>query len=192
MVRLYNLKEIFYLDLWPIGPGMVVITDPKLMDNSSLPKPLPIHPFTAVFLKPMFGEGTMAATNGALWKKMATAVSPAFSMGHVLGMMNIMVDECLLFQEKLEELAAGGDVFSMEELVAKLVFGIVSTATFGEPQYSQTVGSQILKDLRDLVNLARGETDPLIAYNPMVQIPRRWKRHCIVSRLDSSLRQKVK
>ncbi|KAF5722993.1 cytochrome P450 monooxygenase [Fusarium mundagurra] len=191
MVHVYNLEEIFYLDLWPVGPGMVVITDPKLLDNSSLPKPLPIHPFTAVFLKPMFGEGTMAATNGALWKKMATAVSPAFSMGYVLGITNIMVDECLLFQEKLEELAVGGDVFSMEELVAKLVFGIVSTVTFGEPQYSQTIGSQILKDLRDLVNLAQGETDPLIAYNPMVQIPRRWKRHRVVSRLDSSLRQKV-
>ncbi|CZR46592.1 uncharacterized protein FPRO_12042 [Fusarium proliferatum ET1] len=191
LARLYNLEEIFYLDLWPIASGMVVIIDPKLMDNSSLPKPLPIHPFTAVFLKPMFGEGTMAATNGALWRKMATAVSPAFSMSHVLGMTNIMIDECLLFQEKLDELAAGGDVFSMEELVAKPVYDIVSTATFGEPQHSQTVESQILKDLRDLVNLAQGETDPLIAYNPMVQIPRRWKRHRIVSRLHSSLRGNV-
>ncbi|KAF4434963.1 cytochrome P450 [Fusarium acutatum] len=191
MVHSYSLKEIFYLDLWPIGPGVVVITDPKLMDNSSLPKPLPIHPFTAVFLKPMFGEGTMAATSGALWRKMTTAVSPAFSMGHVLGMTNIMVDECLLFQEKLDELAVAGDAFSMEELVAKSVFSIASTVTVGEPQYSQTVGSQVLKDLRDLVNLAQGETDPFIAYNPMVQIPRRWKRHRIVSRLNSSLRQKV-
>ncbi|KAF5666480.1 cytochrome P450 monooxygenase [Fusarium circinatum] len=191
MVRLYNLKEIFYLDLWPISPGIVVITDPKLLDNSSLPKPLPIHPFTAVFMKPMFGEGTMAATSGASWRKMATVVSPAFSMGHVLGMTNVMVDECLLFQEKLDELAVGGDVFSMEELVAKLVFGIVSIVTLGEPQYSQTVGSQILEDLRDLVNLAQGETDPLIAYSSMVQIPRRWKRRRIVRRLERSLRGKV-
>ncbi|KAF5654761.1 cytochrome P450 monooxygenase [Fusarium sp. NRRL 25303] len=191
LARLYNLEEIFYLDLWPIASGMVVIIDPKLIANSSLPKPLPIHPFTAVFLKPMFGEGTMAATNGALWRKMATAVSPAFSMSQVLGMTSIMIDECLLFQEKLDELAVGGDVFSMEELVAKPVFGIVSKVTFGETQHSQTVGSQILKDLRDLVNLAQGETDPLVAYNPMVQIPRRWKRHRIVSRLHNSLRGKV-
>lgn len=191
LARLYNLEEIFYLDLWPISSGMVMIIDPKLMDNSSLLKPLPSHPFTVVFLKPMFGEGTMAAANGALWRKMVTVVSPAFSMSHVLGMTNIMIDECLLFQEKLDELAVGGDVFSMEELVAKPVFGIVSTATFGETQHSQTVESQILKDLRDLVNLAQGETDPLIAYNPMVQIPRRWRRHRIVSRLHNSLRGKV-
>ncbi|KAJ0143446.1 Anucleate primary sterigmata protein B, partial [Fusarium oxysporum f. sp. albedinis] len=168
-----TLKEIFYLDLWPIDPGMVVITDPKLMGNSSRPKPLPIHPLTAVFMKPMLGEGTMAATNGALWRKIATAVSQTFSMGHVLGMTSITVDECLLFQEKLDELAVTGDVFSMEELIARLVFGMVSI------------------DLRELVNLAGGETNPLIAYNPMVQTPRRWKRHRIVSRLDRSLRQKV-
>ncbi|EXM02713.1 hypothetical protein FOIG_06853 [Fusarium odoratissimum NRRL 54006] len=111
IVHLYNLEEIFYLDLWPIGPDMVVITDPRLMGNSSLPKPLPIRPLTAVFMKPMLGEGTMAATNGALWRKIATAVSPAFSMGRVLGMTSIMVDECLLFQEKLDELAVTGDVF---------------------------------------------------------------------------------
>uniref|UniRef100_A0A0D2XJG7 Uncharacterized protein n=1 Tax=Fusarium oxysporum (strain Fo5176) TaxID=660025 RepID=A0A0D2XJG7_FUSOF len=109
----------------------------------------------------------MAATNGALWRKIATAVSPAFSMGHVLGMTSIMADECLLFQEKLDELAVTGDVFSMEELIARLAFGIVSIVTLGEPQHSQAVGSQILKDLRDLVNLAGGETNPLIAYNPM-------------------------
>ncbi|EWZ47093.1 hypothetical protein FOWG_13958 [Fusarium oxysporum f. sp. lycopersici MN25] len=131
-----TLKEIFYLDLWPIGPGMVVITDPKLMGNSSRPKPLPIHPLTAVFMKPMLGEGTMAATNGALWRKIATAVSQTFSMGHVLGMTSIMVDECLLFQEKLDELAVTGDVFSMEELIARLVFGMVSIVTLGEPQHS--------------------------------------------------------
>ncbi|KAF4501196.1 cytochrome P450 [Fusarium agapanthi] len=87
---------------------------------------------------------------------MATAVSPPFSMGHILGVANSMIDECLLFQEKLDELAVGGDVFSMEELVAKL-----------------------------------GETDPLIAYSPMVQIPRRWKRRRIVRRLDGLLREKV-
>ncbi|EWG46910.1 hypothetical protein FVEG_16035 [Fusarium verticillioides 7600] len=173
MVRLYNLKEIFYLDLWPIGPSMVVIIDPKLMDNSTLPKPLPIHPLTAVFMKPMLGEGTMAAINGALWRKIAAAVIPAFSMSHVLGITSIMIDECLLFQERLDKSAVGGDVFSMDGLVAKLVFGIVSTVTLGESQHAQTVGSQILKDSRNLVNLARGETDPLIAYNPMVQIPRR-------------------
>ncbi|KAF4950313.1 hypothetical protein FGADI_8296 [Fusarium gaditjirri] len=150
-----------------LGPGMVVITDPKLMDSSSLPKPLPIHPLTAVSMKPMLGEGTMAAANGAIWKKIATAISPAFSMSTVLGMASIMVDECLLFQEKLDELAVTGDVFSMEELIAKLVFGIASTVTLGEPQHSQTVGSQILKDSRDLVNLAREETDPPIACNPV-------------------------
>lgn len=173
MVRLYNLKEIFYLDLWPIGPSMVVIIDIKLMDNSTLPKPLPIHPLTAVFMKPMLGQGTMAAINGALWTKIAAAVIPAFSMSHVLGITNIMIDECLLFQERLDKSAVGGDVFSMDGLVAKLVFGIVSTVTLGESQHAQTVGSRILKDSRDLVNLARGETDPLIAYNLMVQIPRR-------------------
>ncbi|QGI85386.1 unnamed protein product [Fusarium fujikuroi] len=191
LARLYNLEEIFYLDLWPIASGVVVIIDPKLMDNSSLPKPLPIHPFTAVFLKPMFSEGTMSAANGALWRKMVTAVSPTFSMSRVLGMTNIMIDECLLFQEKLDELAVGGDVFSMEELVAEPVFGIVSKVTFGETQHSQTAESQILKHLRDLVNLAQGETDPLIAYKPMVQIPRRWKRHRVVSRLHYSLRGKA-
>jgi cytochrome P450 len=173
MVRSYNLEAMFYLDLWPIGPGMVVIADPKLMDNSLLPKPLPIHPFTAIFLKPVFGEGTMAATNGTLWRKMTTAVSPAFSMGHVLGMTNSMIDECLLFQEKLDELAVGEKAFSMEELVAKPVFNLASTVMVGKPRHSQTVGSQILKDLRDLVNLAQGETDPFIAYDPMIQIPRR-------------------
>jgi cytochrome P450 len=191
MVRLYNLREIFYLDLGPLGPSMVVITNPRLMDNSSLPKPLPLHPITAVFMKPMLGEGTMAAANGALWRKIATAVSPAFSMSYVRSMTSIMVDECLFFQQQLDKLAVTGDVFSMKELIAKLVFGIASTVTLGEPQYSQTIGSQTLKGSRDLVNLAQGEMDLRISYNPAVQIPRRWKRRQIASRLDISLIERV-
>ena len=127
-----------------------------------------------VFMKPMWGEGTIAATSGPLWKKLHTAMSPAFSWTHVRGLTGLMIDESILFKRKLDELSFTGESFSMEELVAKFIFGIVSMVTLGIPLHAQTAGSQDLDDLRELVNLARDESDVRVAYNPIVQIPRRW------------------
>ncbi|KAM0551330.1 hypothetical protein ACHAPJ_008436 [Fusarium lateritium] len=191
ITRRHNIDGIFYLDLWPIGPGTVIITDPKLIEQAPLPRPLPVHPMAGVFMKPMWGEGTIAATSGPLWKKLHTAMSPAFSWTHVRGLTGLMIDESILFKRKLDELSFTGEIFSMEELVAKFIFGIVSMVTLGIPLHAQTAGSQDLDDLRELVNLAREESDVRVAYNPIVQIPRRWRRRQVLNRLEPSLLNKI-
>ncbi|KAJ4247871.1 hypothetical protein NW762_013082 [Fusarium torreyae] len=103
ITRQYNIDGIFYLDLWPAGPGTVIVNDPTLIEQAPLPRPLPVHPMAAVFMKPIWGEGTIAATSGPLWKKLHTAMSPAFSWAHVRGLTGLMVDQTMLFRHKLQE-----------------------------------------------------------------------------------------
>ncbi|QPC73089.1 hypothetical protein HYE68_003841 [Fusarium pseudograminearum] len=157
----YNLEGIFYLDLWPIGPGLVIISDPKLIEQAHIPRPMVPHPMTNTFLAPMVGDGNIATKGGTEWKKLHNTMSPAFSRAHAHGMVGVMVDESRLFRSKLDELSATGQVFSMEELD--------------------------LADMREMVNLAEEEGDPRIAYNPLIQVPRRLKSYRIRQRLEASL-----
>lgn len=183
----YNIQGIFYLDLWPIGPGTVVITDPKLIELAPMPRPLPVHPQTDVFMPLMVGKGCIAALSGTLWKRMYNAMIPAFSPTHVRNLTGVMVDEAVVFRSQLEKLSVTGEIFSMEEVVSKVAFDIVARVIFNVPLHAQTTGSQDHADLRGLVSLARQETDIRVAYSPIIQIPRRWRRRQVVKRLESSL-----
>ncbi|UZP45306.1 hypothetical protein NXS19_013118 [Fusarium pseudograminearum] len=94
----YNLEGIFYLDLWPIGPGLVIISDPKLIEQAHIPRPMVPHPMTNTFLAPMVGDGNIATKGGTEWKKLHNTMSPAFSRAHAHGMVGVMVDESRLFR----------------------------------------------------------------------------------------------
>jgi cytochrome P450 len=187
----YNIQGIFYLDLWPIGPGTVVITDPKLIELAPTPKPLPVHPQTDAFLSLMVGNGSIAALNGVLWKKMHNAMSPVFSATHVRNLTGVMVDEAVVFRSQLEKLSDTGKTFPMEEAVSRVLFDIVARVIFNVPLHAQTTGSQIHADLRGLVNLARQETDIRVAYNPIIQISRRWRRRQVVKKIELSLLNRI-
>jgi cytochrome P450 len=187
----YNIEGIFYLDLWPIGPGTVVITDPKLIELAPIPRPLSVHPQTDVFMSLMVGKGCIAALSGTLWKRMYNAMSPVFSPAHVRSLTGVMVDEAVVFRSRLERLSATGEIFSMEEVVSKVAFDIVARVVLNAPLRAQTTGSQDHADLRGLVNLARQETDIRVAYNPIIQISRRWRRRQVVKKIELSLLNRI-
>src|SRR2546423_8428543 len=79
----YNLKGVFYVDLWPVAPSQVVLIEPDLMNQVTVTKPLPQHPMANEFLSPVVGENVIAAVNGPAWKKVHNAMAPAFSMTNV-------------------------------------------------------------------------------------------------------------
>ncbi|KAF5236504.1 hypothetical protein FAUST_6489 [Fusarium austroamericanum] len=183
----YNLEDIFYLDLWPIGPSLVIITDPILIEQDHIPRPMVPHPFTNKFMAPIAGVDIIPTKSGTEWKKLRNDMSPAFSRAHTHNMVGVMVNESKLLRGKLDEFLATGQVFSMEELLNKTIFGIVSRHLLNDESYAQKAGRQDLADMRELIDLAREESDPRIAYNPLVQIPRRMKRYIVRRKLDASL-----
>ncbi|KAM0360355.1 hypothetical protein HYE67_006433 [Fusarium culmorum] len=182
IVHRYNLEGVFYLDLWPIGPSLVIITDPKLIEQAHIPRPMVPHPFTNTFMAPIAGDDIIPTKSGTEWKKLRNDMSPAFSRAHAHSMVGVMVNEIKLLRGKLDELSATGQVFSMEGLLNKTIFGIVSRHLLNDESYAQD-----LADMRELIDLAQEASDPRIACNPFVQIPRRMKRFIVQKRLEASL-----
>ncbi|KAL6357151.1 hypothetical protein LRP88_10770 [Fusarium phalaenopsidis] len=167
MARRYNLDGIFYVDLWPVGPGSCLVTDPDLLDQITVRKILPHHPMAEDFLSAMIGRGSIGGANG------------------------LFVDECVQFRKNLDKLAATGEVFSMEHLSARLIFDVIARIVFNFPLHAQTTGSQDLEDLRELILLVEGQSDITIAYNPVEQIKRWWRRRQVLGRLHPSILGKI-
>ncbi|KAM5341846.1 hypothetical protein ACJ41O_014877 [Fusarium nematophilum] len=191
IARRYSLSGIFYLDLWPIGPPSVVLSDPDLLDEITVRKPLPQHPHAEEFLNTIIGRGAIAGVNGPVWKWLHHAMAPAFSWSHIRSLTGVMVDECGIFRQNLDKLASTGEVFSMEDLSGRLIFDVISRIVFNFPLNAQTTGSQDLDDLRELIVLANKQMDISVALNPLVRIARWWRRRSVLKRLHPSVRGKI-
>ncbi|KAJ5604924.1 cytochrome P450 [Penicillium lagena] len=189
--RKYSLEGIFYLDMWPVAPSMIVVSDPELLDQVTVVKPLPQHQMSEDFLAPITGRNVIAATNGPVWKKLHNAMLPAFSWSHIRSVTGVVVDECMLFREALDKLAASGEAFSMEEMGAKLIFDVIARIVFNTSLHAQTTGSAYLDDLRELIRLAEGQSDITLAFNPIARVKSWWKMRQVNGRLNTSIKGKI-
>ncbi|KAF2971661.1 hypothetical protein GQX73_g1881 [Xylaria multiplex] len=141
----YNLKGIWYLDLWPLADTQVVLTEPEPMDAVQVARGFDVKAEDS--LRPLVGSNAIAAANGPVWKQLHHAMAPAFSTSHVRTQIGLMVAETLLFCDSLKSFSRSKDVFSMEAEASKLVFDIVGRIIFDFPLYAQTKGSTCVKVL---------------------------------------------
>jgi cytochrome P450 len=191
IARKYNLPGIFYIDLWPVGPPSAIVTDPDLLEQITVTKVLQMHQMAEDFMSPIVGSGVVATANGPVWKSLHRAMSPAFSWSHIRSLTDLIVDECAIFRTNLDKRVKTGELFSLEDLSAKLIFDVIARVVFNFPLNAQTTNSQHLQDLHELVALVEGQADITVAYNPVEQF-RRWRRRSALSkRLDPFIIGKI-
>jgi cytochrome P450 len=183
----YNLKGIFYMDLWPIAGPQVVITDIDLMDQVHVKRAFPQHKMADDFLAPILGHNVIATANGKTWKMLHNAMAPAFAPSHVKNLVMVFTEEALIFRNTLDKLSKTGEVFSMEDTAAKLIFDIIARIVFHFPLNAQTQGSQYLSDLREMVHLVEAQ----LSFNPIVKINAFFKRKAILKRLHDSILSQI-
>jgi cytochrome P450 len=188
IARKYNLKGIFYIDLWPIAPSSVVLSDPELLDQVTVVHPLRISKFADDFLAPMIGHNVIAAVNGPIWKKLHNSMAPAFSWSHIKNLTGVMVEETMHFRNALDGLAKTGEVFSMEETSMKLIFDVITRIVFSFSLNAQTEGSSYLDDLREMIHLAENQ----LSFNPFVHLMTFFKKRKVLGRLHPSILTKIR
>ncbi|KAF2228137.1 cytochrome P450 [Elsinoe ampelina] len=187
ITRKYNLKGIFYLDLWPVADAQVIVLDPDLMNRVDINLSLPMHKMGNDFLSPIIGPDAIAVANGPAWKNSHNAMAPAFSLHHIRNMSTVVAEETEIFRSTLDKLAESGETFSMEQTATKLVFDVISRLTFNYSLNAQTTGSQSLTDLRDMIHFAAQQ----LSWDPRVKISSWWKRRPVLKRINTTIQQKI-
>ncbi|KAI2616233.1 cytochrome P450 [Hypoxylon sp. NC1633] len=126
LAQKYDMKGIWYLDLWPLADPQVILTEPELMDSVQVTRVYNIHRIAQELMESSVGADVIAVTNGPLWKKLHNAMAPAF---------------------------LPGQIFSMEHEVSKPVFDMVGRVVLNFPLHAQTQSSDYYEDLKQTIEL---------------------------------------
>lgn len=183
----YDMKGIWYLDLWPVADPQVILTEPELMDAVQVTRVYNQHRISQELMSSIVGDDVVATVNGPIWKKLHNAMAPAFLPSHVKTLTGVVADETLIFRDRLKSLASSGAVFSMEHEVSKLLFDIIGRIVFNFPLHAQTKGSSYLDDLSEIIELLNQQ----LSMNPFVKLKVALKKRSVRKRIDESVTAKI-
>lgn len=155
IARKYNMPGVFYLDLWPIADGQMVVTDHDVALHVTAHRNHPKHRMEGVTMDPMLGAGNIVSVDGPRWKHLHRMLSPAFSISHTTAMRPAVADEVLKFRSILHEKAQSGETFRLEDFTQHLTFDVIGTATFGRSLNAQADGSPALQHFHNMCRAHR-------------------------------------
>ena len=177
----YQLPGVFYLDLWPVAPRILVITDPDIARKYTVLHNLPKHPEEAKALDSVIGSLNMVSANGQAWKRSHAIVAPAFGESQVKSLVPIISGEIMTFRQILFEKAAAGKPFELEDVVGRAAFDIICTTIFGFSLDGQRKGNLILDGFTALTNNWPLERD---TWNPITKRSSRIAREANHKKID--------
>ncbi|ORY05690.1 cytochrome P450 [Clohesyomyces aquaticus] len=187
--RKYDLPGLWYLDLWPMGPKQIIITDPDLAHHTTSIENHPKHEAEHEFLDPILGNRNIVSSNGQAWKYLHNMLAPPFAVASVRNMVGMISQEVMVFRSILNKLAKTGEVFSLETAVSRMAFDVVSTATFGSSLNSQTKGSAAIRDFNEMCSAFSYQKR---GWNPLKTIASIIRRWFASRRLDAELNRRIR
>ena len=122
----YNLGNVFYVDLWPVGPKWLFVCDPEISSQYiTTGRSLLKSPLTTGYLGKLLGHDNMVGLEGQQWKRTRAMFNPGFSSGHLMTLLPYIVDASIVFCEVMREKAKTGEIFEMEEYATRLTVDIM-------------------------------------------------------------------
>lgn len=177
------------MDLWPLGPEQLIITDPEFANEYVTTRRLPKHALQAVYLDPIIGQGNMIAANGSSWKRVHDMVAPAFSVARTFKTISQVAEECEAFHHVLDEHATGSEVVYLEQAISALAFDIISKSIFGITISSQKRRSE---DLCNLDTIIKEEFAIRNTWSPLAKRRLNRAKEQVIRSLDDSIRSKLR
>lgn len=121
----FNLGSAFFVDVSPFGyDPFIAVMDPAVCQQVS-DYNAKKHRSMQSFLVPLLGRDDMVSTNGELWKRWRTMFNPGFSTQHLMTLVPGIVDDVLVYVDKLNEHVDMGDVFRLEEETTRLTIDVI-------------------------------------------------------------------
>jgi cytochrome P450 len=185
----YSLPDIFYLDLWPVGPRFIFCNSP---DTAALPTTVSAFPQSELigkFLDGTLGSTAIEATNGSLWKSLHRMLGPGLTPGAVKTYHKFMIEEASIFCDKLKASAEKEEDVNISARIGELLFDVVSWIVCGESSHAQTTGSQLHCDLSEILEILGRTSARASIPMPAWLAGRRQKR--LVDAIDTEVTQRI-
>ena len=176
------MGNYFYMDLWPLADSMLYVLDPDIAQQVTVDHSTPKHHGIADFMMHLSGPGDLVSSNGAHWKKWRGILNPGFAASHLMTLAPGIVDDSIVFAEKLTEHAEEGEVFRLEEDATRLTVDIIGKVALDIQLGTQRGENEMIAAFRDQVQLVpnEGMQNLLGMWHPW-GIYRRWRNSRIMN-----------
>jgi cytochrome P450 len=173
----YNLPDVWYLDLYPLGPTFLVLATPEAASHAVLTRNYGKHPAVEELLIPIVGRNSFVALNGAPWKYSQQLLAPAFKPRAVRGILPSVAEEVLAMRDLLAHKAETGEVFEMEEMLSGAIFEVILMSIFGDKLEGGTGLMDVVREPTKHMTRAQRTSNP---------IAKRWCRWKAMRALEKS------
>ncbi|KAI1650323.1 cytochrome P450 [Daldinia loculata] len=164
-------QGIVYMDVWPIGYPMLAVYHPNMMaqfiQENSLPK---FWAMPQVEFKGFTGGQDLVNLDGLEWKKARGLFNPGFSTKNLLSLVPDMIEEVLIFRERLRKVAATGEVIKLEDYTTNITVDIVGRAVLGTRLQTQIKPNRLMETMKSQLSLIYFGLDLPKQLNPILPL----------------------
>lgn len=130
--REYGLGDIFYIDLWPLGPCFMVLGAPDAVAIASTGQTAQQSDVVLSFYSWSAGSNFIDATNGPLWKHLHRVIAPALTASATRAYIPFAVGEAAALHARFDALSECGGPLDFGYEVGKFPFAVAMRVFSGE------------------------------------------------------------
>ncbi|KAF8861636.1 cytochrome P450 [Acephala macrosclerotiorum] len=162
----HKLDGIYYLDTWPFSDTrQLCVTDPEVAAQAVQKFDLPKYRVYPQMVSHVTGHTSMLVLSGPEWKKIRSLFNPGFAASHLQTLVPTIVDDVLIFQTILGELADKGEVTQIEEPLTRLTVDIMGHVILEHDLNSQRTENDLVDAFRSAVEWTPSATQVNLMFN---------------------------
>lgn len=180
----FNLPDIFYIDLWPLGPQFMVLSAPEACTIPTTENTFDQHELVADFFKGNVGTGFIEATNGSLWKHLHQTLAPGLTPSIIKGHHATIIEEAVAIRRHFWDIAKSGKTADIRHELGHYPFKVMGNVLLNE-----TLSEQIYEDICaafDVQAAINSTNNPVTKWRLVRDSKRLWK--CIETALEPRIR----
>ncbi|KFA74752.1 hypothetical protein S40288_09859 [Stachybotrys chartarum IBT 40288] len=128
----YDLPDIFYPNMWPLGPSLLLLTSPDAAAIPTTANNFSIPDVTRETFKGNIGTSFIEATNGPLWNQLMRQRAPGLTPAAIKTHYPSIVDNARALHDRLEQCSEMEQTLDSQLKLGKYPFQVLATVFFGE------------------------------------------------------------
>ena len=120
-----DLGPNYYIDTWPFGPVMLIVSSPSTLYQMTQEHSLPKYHALRSFLYPLTDGLDIVTMEGQIWKTWRGIYNPGFSSSHLMALVPDIVNETATFCQVIREHAESEDIFPMKRHTDNLAMDVI-------------------------------------------------------------------
>ncbi|KAI1842737.1 hypothetical protein JX266_011058 [Neoarthrinium moseri] len=163
-----ELGPLFYLDLWPFGPQMLIVSSPDAAYQITQKHSLPKYHALRRFLYPLTHGFDLLTMEGNYWKEWRAIFSPGFNGSHLMTLVPGLVEDTEAFCDILHERARKGVLAPLHEATTNLAMDVIGRVALDTQLNTQRGQNPLAKALRNQIPWLNfgNDMDLLARFNP--------------------------